>query len=206
MARKTREEAERTQHILLDAAAALFTKKGVSNTTLNDIAQKAGMTRGAIYWHFDNKDSVILALWERNAAQAHQDFLEQLKLNNTENPAQFLRALIKGIVQQVASEPQLAQVMRIVMNNVELTDEETELQRFMQEKRVLLRTHLQLAFENLAQQGFIKANLPPDLLSQGLLAYLHGLIHAYLEPGRATLDLKRDGDTLLDLYLDTILL
>lgn len=51
MARKTREEAEQTRYLLLDTAEQLFSEKGVSKTTLADIASAAGLTRGAVYWH-----------------------------------------------------------------------------------------------------------------------------------------------------------
>ena len=205
MARKTKEETERTYHALLDAAAVLFTQKGVSSTTLNDIAERAGMTRGAIYWHFDNKDHVIMALWERNASAAHREFIAHLQALDKAQPAKRFRDLIKEILQKVAGEPQLAQVMRILMNNVELTEEETELQCFMQDKKESLGTALTDALETLANKRPLRVHTPPALAAQGLLAYLHGLIHAYLEPGRQGLDLKQDGDALLDLYLDAIL-
>lgn len=205
MARKTKEEAERTYHALLDAATVLFTQKGVSNTTLNDIASQAGMTRGAIYWHFNDKDNIIMALWERNASKTHQEFLDQLQHLSPEDPANEFHALINGIIQRIASKPQLAQIMRILMNNVELTDEQTELQGFMQNKKELLRTALTNALEFLSLNHSLKTHVPPAIVAQGLMAYMHGLIHAYLEPGHQYLDLKQDGDTLLGLYLDTIL-
>lgn len=205
MARKTKEESERTYHALLDAAATLFIQKGVSKTTLNDIAARAGMTRGAVYWHFDNKDNVILALWERNASAIHQEFVQKMQLGETSDPAASFRDTINTMVQTVANEPQLARVMSIVMNNVELTEEKTELQLFLQSRKELLSTSLSAAFNTLQQAGALKTTLPPTLLSQGLMAYLHGLIHAYLEPGRENLDLKKDGETLLQLYLEAVL-
>lgn len=205
MARKTKEEAERTYHALLDAAAMLFIRKGVSNTTLNDIASHADMTRGAVYWHFDNKDNVILSLWERNAATAHQEFIKQLQLGEAREPVALFRTTILSITRKVADEPQLARVMSIVMNNVELTEEKTELQLFLQEKKARLQATLCEAFTTLQQRNALKTSIAPALLSQSLMAYLHGLIQAYLEPGRHSLDLRKDGEILLGLYLDAIL-
>lgn len=65
MARKTKAEAETTRTKLLDAAEILFSARGVTNTSLADIATAAGMTRGAIYWHFKNKVDLFKALHER---------------------------------------------------------------------------------------------------------------------------------------------
>jgi TetR/AcrR family acrAB operon transcriptional repressor len=62
MARKTKEEAAVTRESILMAALDLFTEKGYSSTTLVDIAKRIGMTRGAVYWHFENKQALLTAL------------------------------------------------------------------------------------------------------------------------------------------------
>ena len=65
MVRKTRIETESTYAALLDAAERVFKDKGVAAATLNDIASAAGMTRGAIYWHFKDKAELVHAMCER---------------------------------------------------------------------------------------------------------------------------------------------
>ena len=52
VARSTKQEALATRNRLLDAAEVLLQAQGVSQTSLQQIAQQAGATRGAIYWHF----------------------------------------------------------------------------------------------------------------------------------------------------------
>jgi TetR/AcrR family acrAB operon transcriptional repressor len=54
MARKTKEEAQETRNAILDAAELVFQEHGVSHTSLAEIAAAAGVTRGAVYWHFAN--------------------------------------------------------------------------------------------------------------------------------------------------------
>ncbi|NIV15918.1 MAG: TetR family transcriptional regulator [Aliifodinibius sp.] len=53
--RRTKEEAAITRKQLLKKALAVFSKKGYSAATLQDIASEADVTRGAIYWHFGSK-------------------------------------------------------------------------------------------------------------------------------------------------------
>ncbi|WP_341715208.1 TetR family transcriptional regulator, partial [Limnobacter sp.] len=65
MVRKTKEEAQETRNLILDTAEAVFSEKGVSRTTLNDIAKAADLTRGAIYWHFKNKADLFDAMLQR---------------------------------------------------------------------------------------------------------------------------------------------
>ena len=65
MVRRTKSEALETRARILDAAEQVFLRKGVLSASLNDIASEAGVTRGAIYWHFKNKHDVFMAMVER---------------------------------------------------------------------------------------------------------------------------------------------
>ena len=65
MARKTKAEAAATREALLDAAEEVFFAKGVARTSLEQIARHAGLTRGAVYWHFKNKGDLFMALVQR---------------------------------------------------------------------------------------------------------------------------------------------
>lgn len=53
--RRTKEQAKETRHAILQAACELFTEGDFSQITLNQIAERAGLTKGAIYWHFKIK-------------------------------------------------------------------------------------------------------------------------------------------------------
>jgi TetR/AcrR family acrAB operon transcriptional repressor len=65
MVRRTKAEADETRTKLLDAAEEVFFEKGVSRTSLGDIAQRAGATRGAVYWHFKDKVDVFSSMLGR---------------------------------------------------------------------------------------------------------------------------------------------
>jgi len=108
-------------------------------------------------------------------------------------------------VQNIVREPEFGQVIRIVLHNVEFTDEQTDLQRFLRNKKEEMHSAMENAFVALARHDALRVKLHPELLAHGLMSYLHGLIHEYLTPGQRQLDLKRDGDALLDLILNTLL-
>lgn len=57
---------EHTRGVLLDAAEEVFAKRGFGGTALEDIAEVAGYTRGAIYSHFGTKEELFLAVTERH--------------------------------------------------------------------------------------------------------------------------------------------
>ena len=62
MPRKTKVEAEKTRARILASALSLFVKKGYEHTTFTDIAARLKMTKGAVYWHFETKEALLVAL------------------------------------------------------------------------------------------------------------------------------------------------
>ncbi len=62
MARKSKEEAEKTRQAVIDAALDVFSEKGYAKATFDEIAARAGFTKGAVYWYFRNKADLVVAL------------------------------------------------------------------------------------------------------------------------------------------------
>ena len=62
MPRRSKEDAEKTREQILHAALDVFTEKGYSMATFVDIAEKIGLTKGAVYWHFKTKTDLLVAM------------------------------------------------------------------------------------------------------------------------------------------------
>ena len=62
MARRTKAEAEQTRQKILKAALDLFTEKGYERATFEDVADRIGLTKGAVYWHFKSKPDLFAEL------------------------------------------------------------------------------------------------------------------------------------------------
>ncbi len=62
MPRKTKEDAKKTRARILASALSLFAAKGYEHTTFTDIAARLKMTKGAVYWHFDSKETLLVEL------------------------------------------------------------------------------------------------------------------------------------------------
>src|SRR5271170_6917338 len=61
---KHQARTEETQSRILDAAQAVFSEQGFEKTQLEEVAARAGYTRGAIYAHYSSKEDLFLALME----------------------------------------------------------------------------------------------------------------------------------------------
>lgn len=204
MARKTKEETEKTYYALLDAAAQLFIHQGVAKTTLNQIGEAAGMTRGAVYWHFKNKDAVVLALWQENASSLHDEMKHALEHMSDEHTAQDFRAIMGQVLQQVLEDPRLAQALRIMIHCIEVTEEETELRLQLEAKRNSYYSSILYACKHLQARGCVKVDLPPESLAVGVMSYLYGLVSIHLEPGNR-LEVEQDLQALMQVYLNALL-
>ncbi len=120
MARKTREEAVATREALLDAAQREFRDKGVAHTTLADVAHAAGLTRGAIYWHFRDKAELFEAMCER-AAMPMEAMLGCAGGGRCADPLGTLRTMAVMGLTRLASDARTQAVFDVMYHKCEFT-------------------------------------------------------------------------------------
>ncbi|MDR3264617.1 MAG: TetR family transcriptional regulator [Synergistaceae bacterium] len=73
MARKSREEASGTREKILDSALAMMNERPFSRVSISGIAGKIGLSKGAVYWHFKNKNDLLVSLVESMCARIEED-------------------------------------------------------------------------------------------------------------------------------------
>lgn len=66
-------KADRSRQAILDAAARLFRARGYSAVSLRDIASEAGMKAGSVYYHFESKEAIVLAVLNIGIAAVHEE-------------------------------------------------------------------------------------------------------------------------------------
>lgn len=90
MVRQARSEATRRK--IIDSAVELFNEIGYPATGLGDIIERAEMTKGALYYHFDSKESLATAIIEEGGASIKKAFRSIV-----ESPAPALESMIHGV-------------------------------------------------------------------------------------------------------------
>src|SRR4249920_2270882 len=113
MARRTKEEAAITREQLLDAAEKVFREHGVTRTSLAEVATAAGVTRGAVYWHFKDKAALFAAMCER-ATLPLDAMLAAASGESTADPLGSLRDLMVGALRHLATDPRAKAVFEII--------------------------------------------------------------------------------------------
>src|SRR5262245_54937947 len=110
--RRTKEEAEVTRQRLLDAALSVFSKQGYDATRLEDIAEAAEVTRGAIYHHFGGKVELYNALIQERFARANQVIQDVMAEDGT--PLQILRRLMIRSLEYLEEDADYRAVQELV--------------------------------------------------------------------------------------------
>lgn len=186
MARKTKEESEETRRLLLDAALKLFSEKGIQNTTLAAVAKEAGVTRGAIYWHFKDKADMLHALWEVVLGPLDQVY-ESLFAEQEKDPLDYLLKCSTEFLLEVVNNPKFQQVMRISMQS--MSD---------QQLCEHMRCHCQNDLDNLTKvmglarkKGILRQGLSPKTAAFCFMGYMAGILETWLN-NKGLIDLEQE--------------
>jgi TetR/AcrR family acrAB operon transcriptional repressor len=116
MARKTKENAELTRQQLIDAARQVFLARGVSRTTMEHIAVQAGVTRGAIYWHFNNKLDLFQAMREQVLLPLIDRMDDTLLVEGSEDPLTCIENFLCGTIQVLSNSVETREIYEIMMS------------------------------------------------------------------------------------------
>ncbi|WP_017429851.1 TetR family transcriptional regulator [Vreelandella jeotgali] len=198
MARKTKAEAAATREALLDAAEDMFIVRGVARTSLDQIARHAGMTRGAVYWHFKNKVDLFHAMLQR-VRLPFEDLIQELDDRTVDQqPLEAVRlACLKGFSR--LEEPRYRRVHAIVLHHCETFGDIDPLG--MQNEMSADTCNALLKYFNMAASLHqLRPCLAPDVAAQIMQAMLAGLFHDWLR-NYERYSISREGARLVDTQL-----
>lgn len=193
MARKTKAEAEVTRESILDAAEHVFFEQGVAKTSLEQIACAAQVTRGAIYWHFRNKQDLFEAMLSRVSVPltARLDALQ----GNDSDLADLREVCIYSLRQLVLSGHHF-RVFTILFLRTE-SDTGLEVQ-----DRLARHSVIQLGrfFSQPAIAGRLHPGLTPELAASAVHNYFVGVYYEWLRDPNGW-DLEEAAPALVDIIL-----
>lgn len=176
--RKTKRDAMKTRQLLIDTAIAEFTRRGVSNTTLTDIADAAHVTRGAIYWHFSSKAELFNEIWKQQ---------EELKVKGITgvvpdehgDPLSELRGQLISPLKAIAMDPKSRALMEILYHKCEFTADmisETEIKN----RACFDKENIEKALKRCIETGQVSAAINIDVTIILLQSCINGIISNWL--------------------------
>jgi AcrR family transcriptional regulator len=182
MARRTKDEAQQTRTAILDAAETVFIETGVSNATLQKIAEKAGVTRGAVYWHFRDKLAIIHALVDR-VVLPEEAFLDALLAKDSDTPILDLEKSCLDGLKRILGDEHHRRVLTILILRTEYLDD----MRFLIDRQIECMDRIigrfSRVFEKAKGLGQLAAGWTPQTASYALNCLYHGFIIADIKVG-----------------------
>jgi len=193
MARRTKEETEQTRLRILSAARQTFLLRGMTGTTLEHIALAAGVTRGAIYWHFANKK----ALFDVMRSQVCLPLIDRTDVTllamSRDDPLRCIEEFLRGTIEAVTSCTETRQTFEIMAFKCEYVDEfEKELGEHQRKSGEIVNV-LARVYRRAKATGQLRPDLAPKLAAVETLAFMMGLIRLWLLDQQADIVRPRVG-------------
>lgn len=156
--RKTKEEALQTRDDLMAAALDIFYRRGVSRASLQEIASAAGVTRGALYWHFKNKEDLFDALFQQVFSKLSEQLRHDIDTSSPDALHNLMRAL-NQMFQRMASDERYRKFCYILHLNCEHTEENRAIVALLQKYQNLWWQNLCAVFQVCCQQHILPENI-----------------------------------------------
>lgn len=180
-----------TRHKIINAAREVFFTKGVSKSSLEHIAAHAGVTRGAVYWHFENKtelfhamrEQVFLPLFDRM-----EDILFTEKVGEApKDPLMQLEDFFQSTILELTNNVETQQTYVIMMSKCEYVDEFASVLQQILNNCSGIVTKFEQVYAQAKNQGLLNSDLSPAQLAMDTHLFFSGLLHMWVKDSDGTL-------------------
>lgn len=193
--RRTKAEASETREAILDAAEHAFLKKGVSKTSLNDIAERAGVTRGAIYFHFRDKPAIYNAIIDRIRFPQEQ-LIAEVSRNDSVNPIDVLEKSACSCLERFAEDEHQQRVMTIITLRCEYVDEFSQMMSRLRDAHDSMLNLFTRMLYVAQSRDMLADDWTPQDAARVLVCVVGGILHEWLNSAKS-FDLEKLGTRLI---------
>jgi AcrR family transcriptional regulator len=177
--RRTKAEAQETKQAIVEAAEHVFFERGAARTTLEHVARAAGVTRGAVYWHFRNKSDLFNAVHEQ-VRMPLEDVFYRIVDAETAGALESLEAFCAASLARLHEDAQLRRVYTILLLKCEHSADMASLVERERAAKDRATRSLTRYFSRLQKLGRMTTAGEPRVLALALYAYMRGLYADYL--------------------------
>lgn len=195
--RRTKEDAEETRRILLGAALTVFGEKGYAATRLSEIAAAAGVTRGAIYWHFKNKEELFLEL-VRSRINPFIQVVEGI-LDRRLSPLNTLKAIVSEVPAALLNRDDLLANQKLIFFKKRVMGGFPQVESLMGDELAGLKRRVTEVVRRGQKAGELAA-VKPEAVLVSLMALMVGLAEMVVE-GRETPRIEANLDSITSLFI-----
>jgi TetR/AcrR family transcriptional regulator, acrAB operon repressor len=204
MVRKTKEDAEITRQKLIDAAREVFLVKGVSRTSLQQIAAHAGVTRGAVYWHFSNKTELFYAMREQVFLplidRMDDTLLTEYDLDSEIDPLSRIEKSLLDTINELSQDQTTRQTYEVMMSKCEYVDEFAEVLQDMLNNCSGVVEKFEHAYANAQKLNLVHSHVTAKELAMDTHLFFSGLFNMWVKDADGSLFRSR-AQTLIQTHI-----
>jgi AcrR family transcriptional regulator len=198
--RTTEDRWQETHTRILASAERLFATKGFNGTSMNDIVEESGFSKGAIYGHFESKERLFLSLWEQQTVIG----IGQLRQMFSPDDSTVDKLLKVAEMTMVSSCDCPREMGRMQIEFMVAASRMKSLEPDMQKRYETIHGFIREIFEEGIEKGEFTTDLDSQALTSILFAAFDGLGLHYATLG-IEFDAKRLQGTLMKVVLGGIL-
>ncbi|PZM11498.1 TetR family transcriptional regulator [Rhizobium tubonense] len=193
--RRTKEDAAKTREEVLSAAAEVFYEHGVSGSSLDKIAKRAGVTRGAIYWHFKDKAEVLTAL-HREIKLPQEAIISDALEHGHDDPLGLIETGSMSVLRLLAEDEHQQRIFAIMTLSCEFTEDMSEATSRVVAANAEMYGKLQNIIRLAARQDMLAVGWTVDTAARAFQCSVNGLFGEWLRSGK-TFSLVEVGEKLV---------
>ena len=175
--KRTREEAIETRDAIIEAALRVCSNRGYRGTTLDEIASEAGLSRGAIHWHFGTKYKLFLYIGKQ-AADKIVSFLEDVDRTGI-STLDILRDMMKKFLCEFFNDRTFRDSVHLAMR-ARMTNDMDDLKDIYLESVNRRKQFIVSVIRKGMDLGEIRKTADPELLAGAILSYMSGSMNYWI--------------------------
>ena len=176
--RRTKSQSEETRQGIMDAAETVFIEIGVSRASMEKVAAEAGVTRGAIYWHFANKNEMLAGIIQR--VHGVHDAVVARAFADASEPLRSVLDWGLEVIELFSTDDRTRRVYKIVVTRCEYVGEMQDALVWQNELHENLEANFRCAFQAAEARGHLGAGWTAHSASMTLRCFMSGMLDNWL--------------------------
>jgi TetR/AcrR family acrAB operon transcriptional repressor len=193
--RRSKEDSLKTRRAILLAARRVFARRGVSQTSMEQVARAAGVTRGAVYGHFRGKAALFQCMREQVKVPL-VDAIEASLLHAPGDPLAGVERYLCAVVEALRDDAATRETFHILVFKCEYVGGLAVEMGRQVERTGELVARIERAYRAAARLGKLRRGVPARLAALETTAFLVGLVRMWLLDARGDL-VRRDAPKLV---------
>ncbi|AHM61442.1 TetR family transcriptional regulator [Flammeovirgaceae bacterium 311] len=198
--KRTRSEADETRRRLLEAGLSVFLERGFDKASLEEIAQRVDMTRGAVYWHFKDKLALFEELVEQRLGPAREQ-VESLLKDEEIPPLQNITSFMKTVLHLLAEDEDYRTGQQLLNKCCTAVPEVSSRYSLWQEQYL---SELEQLYWQAQADRAVMAHVNPRYLATFTLSVVNGISRHMLESDDSVAEKRRMADQMVFLFMRSL--